>query len=116
MSISSSSVCLKCGVCCHSELETYVRISGADWDRLGADADRVAHFIGNRAYLKMRDGHCAALEPRTAPDGLPEYLCTIYDRRPQTCRDLDRGSPQCDGERALKQARVTRRSAVLHQS
>ena len=31
-----------------------------------------------------------------------EFFCTIYERRPQVCRDLARGSPECDGERALK--------------
>ena len=45
--------CLHCGVCCHSRLETYVRVTGEDWDRLGADAERVAHFIGNKAYIRL---------------------------------------------------------------
>jgi Fe-S-cluster containining protein len=31
-----------------------------------------------------------------------DYFCTIYERRPQICRDLARGSPECEGERALK--------------
>jgi len=94
--------CLSCGVCCFSRLETYVRLSGDDWARLGDETERVAHFIGNRAYLKIHDSYCAALEIRSGDDGQREYFCTIYDRRPQICRDLDRGSPQCEGERALK--------------
>lgn len=97
-----SAACLRCGVCCFSRLETYVRVSGADWARLGADAERVAHFIGHRAYLRITDGHCAALEARVSTDGAREYFCTIYERRPQICRDLARGSPQCEAERALK--------------
>jgi hypothetical protein len=98
--------CLSCGVCCFSRLETFVRVSGADWARLGDAAERVAHFIGNRAYLKMHDGHCAALEIRTGAGGSREYFCTVYDRRPQICHDLDRGSPQCEGELALKADRA----------
>ena len=27
-------------------------------------------------------------------------LCGIYETRPQICRDLARGSPECEGERA----------------
>ena len=77
----------------------YVRVSGADWARLGADAERFAHFIGNRAFMRMTDGRCAALEVRELEGA---YFCTIYDRRPQTCRDLGRGSPQCEAERIRK--------------
>ena len=99
--------CLRCGVCCHSNLDTYVRVTGADWDRLGVDAERVAHFIGNRAYMKMSaGGHCAALEVRADAAGGGEFFCTVYEKRPQVCRDLARGSPECGGERASKGARV----------
>lgn len=97
-----SAACLRCGVCCFSRLDTYVRVSGEDWSRLGAEAGRVAHFIGHRAYLRMHDGHCAALETRRTPDGEPRYFCTIYELRPQVCRDLARGSPQCEAERERK--------------
>jgi hypothetical protein len=94
-------------VCCFSQLDTYVRVTGADWDRLGAAAERVAHFVGHRAYMRMRDGHCASLEPRRMPTGATEFFCTIYENRPQVCRDLARGSPECEGERAAKAERVS---------
>lgn len=103
---SDSAACLRCGVCCFSRLETYVRVSGDDWSRLGEEADRFAHFIGHRAYLRMVEGRCAALETRRTPDGVAEYFCTIYERRPQVCRDLARGSPQCEAEVALKAERT----------
>lgn len=91
--------CLRCGICCHGNLDTYVRVSGADWERLGADAGRVAHFIGHRAYMRMSGrGHCAALDVRVATDGSREFFCTVYDKRPQVCRDLGRGSPECEAE------------------
>lgn len=93
-------------MCCHSNLDTYVRVTGDDWDRLGADADRVAHFVGNRAYMRMIDGHCAALVVRAGADGAREFFCTVYERRPQVCRDLERGSPECEGELLAKAGRV----------
>jgi len=56
--------CQRCGACCFSPSETYVRLDGADWARLGPDAERVAHFIGNRAYLRMAGGlHGSGGEP-----------------------------------------------------
>jgi Fe-S-cluster containining protein len=95
-------VCLRCGVCCFSKLETYVRVTGEDWARLGAEAERLVHFVGHRAYMRMSDGHCAALVVRAGEDGAREYFCSVYDARPATCRELERGSPQCAGEIALK--------------
>jgi len=84
-----------------------VRVTGDDWERLGADTQRVAHFIGNRAYMRMSEaGRCAALEVRLTADGAREFFCTVYERRPQVCRDLGRGSPECEGERLAKGARV----------
>lgn len=93
-------------MCCCSTLPAYVRVTGDDWARLGDAAERLAHFLGHRAYMRMHDGHCAALEFRRAADGGTEFFCTIYERRPQICRDLARGSPECAGERATKAARV----------
>ena len=105
--LSHPTDCLRCGVCCFSQLDAYVRVTGADWERLGAEAGRTAHFIGHRAYMKMADGHCAALALRQMPGGGgPEFFCTVYERRPQICRDLARGSPECEGELASKAGRV----------
>lgn len=83
-----------------------MRLTGADWARLGPATERLAHFIGHRAYMQMGDGHCAALEPRPGPAGAAEYFCTVYADRPQVCRDLVRGSPQCLGELATKGGRA----------
>lgn len=84
-----------------------MRVTGEDWARLGEDAERAAHFIGSRAYLKMQDGRCASLAIRAATDGsgAPEYFCSIYERRPRVCRELGRGSPECEAERELKGGR-----------
>lgn len=88
-----------------------MRVTGADWTRLGDDAERVAHFAGrgNEAFMRMSAGHCAALAVRLTAagegenaGGVREFFCTLYEYRPQICRDLARGSPECAGERALK--------------
>ena len=79
-----------------------MRVTGEDWARLGDAAEGAAHFLGNRAFMQMRDGHCAALEVRRAPGGAMDYFCTLYERRPQICRDLARGSPECEGELSAK--------------
>lgn len=102
---ADSAACLRCGVCCFSHLDTYVRVNGEDWARLGVDAERLARFIGHRAYLRMERGRCAALEVRESPGRGREFFCTIYERRPQVCRDLARGSPECEAEIVLKSAR-----------
>jgi uncharacterized protein len=93
--------CLACGVCCFSRLENYVRVTGADYARLGGRDDELAHFDGMQAYMRMVDGHCIALLAQA--NG--EWACSAYDVRPQTCRDLERGSAECLGEIAEKAER-----------
>lgn len=97
--------CLACGVCCFSQLETYVRVTGDDHARLGERADALVWFDDNRAYMRMVDGHCAAL--RVDPDE-GRFVCTAYDTRPQVCRDLERGLGACLGEIAAKGDRPAR--------
>ena len=109
--VNTPTDCLGCGVCCFSTLDTCVRVTGIDWERLGVETGRVAHFIGNRAYMKIKDGRCAALEARRMADGEAVFFCTVYQNRPQVCRDLARGSPACRGERATKAGRVARSGA-----
>jgi Fe-S-cluster containining protein len=92
---------LSCGACCFSELSNYVRVTGDDYARLGEDAETLAFFDGTRAYMKMESGHCAAL----CVGGGDELCCSIYEKRPQICRDLARGSGECLAEREAKAER-----------
>jgi Fe-S-cluster containining protein len=92
--------CLQCGSCCFSRLDTYVRVTGDDFARLGASAEQVTVFIGNRCYMRMEHGHCAALQ--LSPG---HYACNVYADRPEVCRALERGSPSCEAERAQKSHR-----------
>ena len=94
--------CLECGTCCFSTLPTYLNLDGDDHERLGDDAERLTVFLGNRCYMRLIDGHCAALRVDSAER---RFVCTVYDRRPSTCRTLERGSPECAGERDQKSDR-----------
>ncbi len=77
-------------------------VSGDDHARLGDDAALLVVFHGNRAFMRMEDGHCAALRVDGAAGS---FVCGVYERRPETCRALARGSGACAGERATKQDR-----------
>jgi Fe-S-cluster containining protein len=94
--------CLACGACCFSRLETYVRVTGDDHARLGERAGELVRFDGNRAYMRMVDGHCAALRVERISG---RFVCNAYETRPQTCRDLARGSGACLGETEGKHER-----------
>lgn len=48
----------------------------------------VAVHAGVRCMDQDGDGACVALDRATR-------LCTIYDGRPQTCRDFNRGESLC---------------------
>ena len=87
--------CLGCGSCCFSKLETYVRVQGADHTRLNERAEELTLFIGNRCYMRMAEGHCAAL---VVDLDTRSFVCSAYENRPEICRTLARGSPECAGE------------------
>src|SRR5512132_144367 len=94
--------CLACGTCCFSWLPNFVRVSGDDHARLAQRAESLVWFQGNRAFMRMVDGHCAALEIDAASG---EFVCSVYAERPQVCRDLARASGACRGEREAKAER-----------
>jgi Fe-S-cluster containining protein len=100
--------CLDCGACCFSNLETYVRVTGDDHARLGERAETLVAWHGNRAFMRMANGRCAALALNEG-----RFFCAIYEARPQTCRDLERGSSACEGERATKGDRPQRALPLL---
>jgi Fe-S-cluster containining protein len=86
--------CLSCGACCFGAHERYVPVSGADYAQLDELAPRLTVFHGNRCYMRMANGHCAALEIHA--NG--EFYCSVYERRPAVCRELQRGSSACEAE------------------
>jgi uncharacterized protein len=94
----SDVACLPCGACCFGNAK-HIRLMPSDLERLGAlaDASAIVEVHNGLPYLVMRDQHCAQL----MVDG-ETFACGIYELRPAVCRDLDRGSPSCDAERAHK--------------
>jgi Fe-S-cluster containining protein len=86
-----------------------VRVTGDDYARLGEAAERLTHFVGNRCYMRMTGERCAALS--ITPSG--EFVCSVYQHRPQICRDLSRGGPECEAERQQKAERASARLRVL---
>ena len=100
--------CLECGTCCHSDLVTYVRVLGDDHARLGDDAERLSHFVGNRCFMRMEDGHCAALVVEQG-----KFVCSVYAQRPEVCRALAEGSDACAAEIALKGTRPQQTLSIL---
>ncbi len=72
-------------------------MTGADYERLGEQTAAYVEFDGNRAFMRMTAGHCAAL---TIVDG--RFLCAVYALRPETCRTLLRDSEECAGEIVTK--------------
>lgn len=96
-------------------------MTGDDHERLGDDAEGLVTWLGNEAFMRLEplpgDDHdagpthrCAAL---SVDPVLGTFSCSIYERRPQVCRDLERGSPGCAGELAAKAERPRRALAVL---
>lgn len=94
--------CTSCGTCCFSTLPEYIRVFGVDMDRMDDAAVAFTHFIGNRCYMRMEGGRCAAL---VVDAETRRFLCSIYEMRPDCCRALERGSGACRGEIATKAER-----------
>ena len=91
--------CLACGTCCFSTLRRYVPVTGNDHARLGDAGAPLVTWDENRAYMRLEDGHCSALR---LDEAAGHFACTVYESRPQVCRDLARTSSACAGERSTK--------------
>ena len=108
MDPTSTPECLRCGACCFGDGERYVPVTGDDHARLGDAAEVFTVFIGNRCFMRMEAGHCAALE--LTADG--RFVCSVYPTRPETCRELARGGAACHAE--FEQKHVRSQRALLH--
>lgn len=101
--------CQACAACCFAPHDEHVRVTGDDHARLTPDEQaRLTVWIGNRVFLRMQDGHCAALVAQSG-----DWACSIYERRPQLCRDLARGGPACEHEVGVRYEATRRRLAVI---
>jgi hypothetical protein len=81
--------CLDCGACCREafdavpvEASNPLLRSHPEWIRRDLE--------GFDAYLPRPGGRCVALAPEHPP-----HRCTVYDARPESCRDFEQGSRNC---------------------
>lgn len=88
--------CLACGVCCRTGHDGRILVPDEDlvrWRAGGhdevADAVQPGHF-GMVAFATRQDGACVHLGTDASP-----HACSIYDIRGTTCREFEKGSPQC---------------------
>lgn len=79
-----------------------MRVTGDDHARLAERAEELVWFDGNRAYMRMTDGHCGALRIESASG---RFVCSAYETRPAVCRDLASGSGACRAELETKAQR-----------
>ena len=69
--------CLACGTCCSSTLRRYVPVTGDDHARLGDAGTPLVTWEENRAYMRLEDGHCAALR---LDEAAGKFACTAMSR------------------------------------
>jgi Fe-S-cluster containining protein len=73
--------CVGCGQCCHQVVELAPLTDFIP-------EEYVVEHDGVRCMEQRGDGACVALDRVTR-------LCTIYEFRPQVCRDFQRGEALC---------------------
>jgi uncharacterized protein len=86
--------CRRCAACCFSESARHARVTGDDHARMGDAADRLVDWIGNLAFMRLEAVNGSALHKCAALAIDPElgtFACSIYETRPEVCRDHDRG-------------------------
>src|SRR5262245_58505060 len=87
--------CRACGACCREASEGRILVSTEDivrWRRAGKVELVRALVPGHFGELGMpdRNGACSYLGVAGHPND-----CSMYEDRPDTCRDFEAGSPQC---------------------
>jgi Fe-S-cluster containining protein len=82
--------CLACGACCYGPDE-YVAVTGIDLNRMSPRTQgRMVVKRRDRMFLKMVQGHCAALHARQG-----HFSCRMYAERPSPCHIVEAGSREC---------------------
>ena len=113
--------CTRCAACCFSDSPRHARVTGDDHRRLGDDAEQLVTWIGNAAFMRLERvtnasglgvNKCIALAIDATTGS---FACSIYETRPQVCRDLERASGACRGELATKSDRPRRALALVRE-
>jgi len=83
--------CLTCGACCR---EAYHAIEvGSKERRIVKSLAELVERIDGHHRLKRDGNRCVALMGGRVPD--ESFTCSIYEARPKTCRDFQKGSENC---------------------
>lgn len=92
--------CVACGRCCHHGPRT-VSLLETDEARMGPDRVRALTVLMDRPpYFRfMRNDGQRCVGIADCPPG--RYACSVYDGRPEGCREVEPGSPCCMEARAL---------------
>jgi Fe-S-cluster containining protein len=94
--------CRTCGACCHGD-EMWVHLVASDDERLGDERVRRLTVLTEhgRGYfarsMAMIGGRCAAYRDRLDDGG--GGGCSIYEVRPDICREFQAGSADCHAAR-----------------
>ena len=94
MTIMSPSPCQSCGACCDFS---------PDWPRFSLESDDALALIpvklvaSNFSGMRCDGNRCSALAGKVGE----ATACTIYDVRPEVCRDCQPGDDACTMARAL---------------
>jgi Fe-S-cluster containining protein len=82
--------CQRCGACCYGP-DAYVGVTNVDLDGMTRQTrSKMIVRHGDRRYLRMLNGHCAALRARAG-----HFACRMYAERPLPCRVVEAGSREC---------------------
>jgi Fe-S-cluster containining protein len=90
---AETKVCLSCGACCFGPAN-YVQVFPDDLARLSEEQrkklvvlssvavdQRPPGHTGDELFMRMENGHCAALDRSGG-----KFTCSIYEQRPLLCR------------------------------
>ena len=83
--------CLECGACCVKE-PLWVEVNRSDYRRLNnPEMLEPGDILPWAMKTKGGNGQCVAL------DGIvgQRVCCTVYENRPEICRQVERGSEIC---------------------
>lgn len=98
--------CVTCGACCTEQAwpgdeGPFVALYGACSDRFGPS--ELAEDTAGCDFLRTRTNGPGETRCVFLRGTLGEAVaCTAYERRPQVCRDLEAGSPECLSIRAKR--------------
>jgi Fe-S-cluster containining protein len=96
MSATNDNVCLACGACCMSYRVSFYWAEAEARGLPAALTEQVTPFHACMAGTNARQPRCAAL---TGPAGGP-VACSVYEQRPEPCREVQVGDAKCLGARA----------------